>query len=62
MNREKIENAQTGFLDEIAGVFFAGGGGSTDGIVRYTTIPVVGAVNHDPAAILMHRANHPRKN
>lgn len=38
---------------EVAGVFFCGGGGSTDGIVRYTNIPVVGAVNHDLAAIRM---------
>ena len=45
--------------DEVAGVFFCGGGGSTDGIVRYTTIPVVGAVNHDLAAIRMHKTNHP---
>lgn len=44
---------------EVAGVFFCGGGGSTDGIVRYTTIPVVGAVNHDLAAIRMHQTNHP---
>lgn len=43
----------------MAGVFFCGGGGSTDGIVRYTTIPVVGAVNHDLAAIRMHQTNHP---
>lgn len=44
---------------EVAGVFFCGGGGSTDGIVRYTNIPVVGAVNHDLAAIRMHQTNHP---
>lgn len=44
---------------EVAGVFFCGGGGSTDGIVRYTNIPVVGAVNHDMAAIRMHETNHP---
>lgn len=45
--------------NEVAGVFFCGGGGSTDGIVRYTNIPVVGAVNHDLAAIRMHQTNHP---
>lgn len=45
--------------NEVAGVFFCGGGGSTDGIVRYTSIPVVGAVNHDMAAIRMHQTNHP---
>lgn len=44
---------------EVAGVFFCGGGGSTDGIVRYTNIPVVGAVDHDLAAIRMHQVNHP---
>lgn len=51
--RAKIET------NEVAGVFFCGGGGSTDGIVRYTNIPVVGAVNHDLAAIRMHQTNHP---
>lgn len=45
--------------NEVAGVFFCGGGGSTDGIVRYTNIPVVGAVNHDITAIRMHQTNHP---
>ena len=40
-------------------MFFCGGGGSTDGIVRYTNIPVVGAVNHDLAAIRMHQTNQP---
>lgn len=44
---------------EIAVVNFAGGGGSDDGIERYTTLLVGAAINHDPAAILMHKTNHP---
>jgi DNA (cytosine-5)-methyltransferase 1 len=38
---------------------FAGGGGASEGIRRATgTHPIV-AINHDPAAIAMHAANHP---
>ena len=43
----------------IAVDLFAGGGGASEGIRRATgTVPVV-AINHDPAAIQMHAANHP---
>jgi len=39
---------------------FAGGGGASEGIRRATgTCPVL-AVNHSPAAIEMHKRNHPR--
>ena len=55
-----MENqAQTDFTQEIAVVNFAGGGGSDDGIERYTKLMVAAAINHDAAAIEMHRQNHP---
>ncbi len=39
---------------------FAGGGGASLGIEQALGRPVDIAVNHDPEAIAMHRANHPR--
>ncbi|WP_059043999.1 DNA cytosine methyltransferase [Paenibacillus rubinfantis] len=38
---------------------FAGGGGASTGIELATGSSVDIAINHDPAAIAMHRANHP---
>ncbi len=38
---------------------FAGGGGASEGIRRALGCPVYLAVNHDPASIAMHQANHP---
>ncbi|WP_231038242.1 hypothetical protein [Pectinatus frisingensis] len=38
---------------------FAGGGGASTGIELATGNSVDIAINHDPAAIAMHRANHP---
>jgi DNA (cytosine-5)-methyltransferase 1 len=38
---------------------FAGGGGASEGIRRATGRAPIVAVNHDPAAIQMHAANHP---
>ncbi len=38
---------------------FAGGGGASVGIELATGRPVTIAINHDPAAILMHKTNHP---
>ena len=38
---------------------FAGGGGASVGIEMALGRPVDIAVNHDPAAILMHKTNHP---
>jgi len=38
---------------------FAGGGGASTGIELATGHSVDIAINHDPAAIAMHRANHP---
>ena len=39
---------------------FAGGGGVSLGIERALNRPVDIAINHDPEAIAMHRANHPQ--
>ena len=38
---------------------FAGGGGASEGIKWALGVEPVLALNHDPAAIAMHRANHP---
>ena len=38
---------------------FAGGGGASLGIYQATGVEVDIAINHDPAAIAMHTANHP---
>lgn len=38
---------------------FAGGGGASTGIEAAIGRPVDYAINHDPEAIAMHRANHP---
>lgn len=46
-------------LDEIIVDNFAGGGGASTGIELATGRPVTIAINHDPAAILMHKTNHP---
>lgn len=39
---------------------FAGGGGASTGIEQAIGRPIDYAINHDPQAIVMHRANHPR--
>lgn len=46
-------------LDEIIVDNFAGGGGASTGIELATGREVTIAINHDPAAILMHKTNHP---
>lgn len=51
--------AETGFFDEIIVDNFAGGGGASTGIELATGRPLAVAINHDPAAILMHKTNHP---
>jgi DNA (cytosine-5)-methyltransferase 1 len=38
---------------------FAGGGGASTGIEMATGLSVDIAINHDPAAIAMHKTNHP---
>jgi len=45
--------------DEIFVDNFAGGGGASTGIEMATGRSVDIAINHDPAAIAMHEANHP---
>lgn len=50
---------QTSLFDELIVDNFAGGGGASVGMELATGRPVDIAINHDPAAILMHRANHP---
>ena len=46
-------------LNEIVVDNFAGGGGASTGIEIAIRRSVDIAINHDPAAIAMHRANHP---
>lgn len=50
---------QIDYFDEIIVDNFAGGGGASTGIELATGRPVTIAINHDPAAILMHKTNHP---
>lgn len=50
---------QTNLFDEIIVDNFAGGGGASTGIELAAGRPVAIAINHDPAAILLHRTNHP---
>lgn len=52
-------NAQTSILDEIIIDNFAGGGGASTGIELAAGRPVNIAINHDAAAILLHKTNHP---
>lgn len=52
-------SSQINLLDEIIVDNFAGGGGASTGIELATGRPVTIAINHDPAAILMHETNHP---
>ena len=51
--------AQTNLFEGIIVDYFAGGGGASVGIELALGHPVTIAVNHDPEAIAMHRANHP---
>jgi DNA (cytosine-5)-methyltransferase 1 len=46
--------------NEIIVDFFAGGGGASQGIYQALGRHVDVAVNHDPEAIAMHKANHPQ--
>ena len=52
-------NAQFNLFEEINVDNFAGGGGASTGIELATGRIVDIAINHDPAAILMHQTNHP---
>ncbi len=57
---ETIGTGKTIILQEALTVdLFAGGGGASEGIRMATgTNPDV-AINHDPVALAMHKANHP---
>jgi len=50
---------QLNIFNEIIVDNFAGGGGASDGIEIAIGHSVEIAINHDPAAIAMHKANHP---
>lgn len=50
---------QLNLLEELIVDNFAGGGGASTGIELATGRPVDIAINHDPDAIAMHKANHP---
>ena len=45
--------------DELIIDNFAGGGGTSSGLEAAFGRPVDVAINHDPVALAMHRANHP---
>ncbi len=50
---------QLNLTDELIVDNFAGGGGASTGIELALSRPVDIAINHDPDAIAMHKANHP---
>lgn len=54
-----MKGYQDNFLQGLIVDSFAGGGGASTGIEMAIGRPVDIAINHDPAAIAMHRANHP---
>ena len=56
---KEIYKGQESFFDEIIVDNFAGGGGASTGIELASGRIVNIAINHDPAAILMHKTNHP---
>ena len=53
--------SQINILDDIYVDCFAGGGGASTGIELATGHPIDIAINHDDAAILLHKRNHPYK-
>jgi len=52
-------SAQINILDPIWVDCFAGGGGWSTGAELAIGRPIDIAINHDPAAVLMHKTNHP---
>ena len=54
-----LEGAQISFLDEITVDGFCGGGGWSTGFELALGRPVDIGINHDAAAIALHKANHP---
>ena len=59
MKQQQIQGVAGLIPGEIAVDLFAGGGGASTGIEWALGISPALAVNHDPAAIEMHAANHP---
>ncbi len=59
MNRPPIIRAFGIAPRELVVDNFAGGGGASEGVKRALRRPVDIAINHDPKAIAMHRANNP---
>jgi len=63
VDREELRLYWKGVIDlgqwELIVDNFAGGGGASTGIEEATGYSVDYAINHDPDAIAMHRANHP---
>lgn len=53
-----MNQTSLGFEQELVVDLFAGGGGASSGITAAYREPDV-AVNHDPVAIAVHKANHP---
>ena len=56
---KKVAQAQVSAFAEILVDSFAGGGGASTGLELALGREVSIAINHDPAAILMHKTNHP---
>ena len=60
MKRRKENLAQDSIFRGIWVDNFAGGGGASTGIqLGCPGVVIAAAINHDPAAILMHKTNHP---
>lgn len=57
-HRTKALDGQIRIQYEIIVDSFAGGGGASTGIELATGKPVDAAINHDPAAVIMHKTNH----
>lgn len=55
----RVEKGQESLTQEIFVDNFAGGGGASTGLETGLGITIAAAINHDPAAILMHKTNHP---
>ena len=55
----RVEKGQESLTQEIFVDNFAGGGGASTGLETGLGITIAAASNHDPAAILMHKTNHP---
>src|SRR3954468_9967333 len=59
MKTRRSFKGSSDLFDEIILDNFAGGGGASLGIERALGRAVDVAINHDPEAVALHRANHP---